>query len=114
MKVQIRTTCSFCDGEAYVPIREVVSCTGEHYTQHRRCAFRFWSPAIQPANRSLDWTTHRIQSVGVYKLAKEIVPQRRLQLLKGRQKATEMATLCPIPPISKEPALIPSDNSAPC
>ena len=39
MKVHIRTTCSFCDGEAYVPVREAVSCTGEHYTQHRRCAY---------------------------------------------------------------------------
>ena len=39
MKVQIRVPCSFCDGEAYVPVREAVSCTGEHYTQHRRCAY---------------------------------------------------------------------------
>jgi len=39
MKVQIRVTCSFCDGEAYLPVREVVSCTGEQYTQHRRCAY---------------------------------------------------------------------------
>lgn len=39
MKVQIRVTCSFCDGEAYLPVRETVSCTGEHYTQHHRCAY---------------------------------------------------------------------------
>ena len=39
MKVHIRTTCSFCEGEAYLPVREAVSCTGEHYTQHRRCAY---------------------------------------------------------------------------
>jgi hypothetical protein len=38
MQVHIRTTCSFCDGEAYLPVRETVSCTGERYTQHRRCA----------------------------------------------------------------------------
>ena len=24
MKVHIRTTCSFCDGEAYLPVREAV------------------------------------------------------------------------------------------
>lgn len=40
MKVKIRTTCSFCDGEAYLPVRETVSCTDEQYTKHRRCAFR--------------------------------------------------------------------------
>ncbi|MES0361313.1 MAG: hypothetical protein ABUK20_10390 [Anaerolineales bacterium] len=39
MKVHIRTTCSFCDGEAYLPVREAVSFTGERYTQHRRCAY---------------------------------------------------------------------------
>jgi hypothetical protein len=39
MKVYVRTTCSFCDGEAYLPVRETVSCTGEQYTQHRRCAY---------------------------------------------------------------------------
>jgi hypothetical protein len=38
MKVHIRTTCSFCDGEAYLPSREAMSYTGERYTQHRRCA----------------------------------------------------------------------------
>jgi hypothetical protein len=38
MKVKIRVTCSFCDGEAYLPVRETVSCIGERYTQHRRCA----------------------------------------------------------------------------
>ena len=39
MKVYIRTTCSFCDGEAYLPVREAVGYTGEQYTQHRRCAY---------------------------------------------------------------------------
>ena len=39
MKVHIRITCSFCEGEAYLPVREAVSCTGEQYTQHRRCAY---------------------------------------------------------------------------
>ena len=39
MKVHIRTTCSFCDGEAYLPVHETVSYTGERYTQHRRCAY---------------------------------------------------------------------------
>ena len=39
MKVHIRTICSFCNGEAYLSVREAVSYTGEHYTQHRRCAY---------------------------------------------------------------------------
>ena len=37
MKVHIRITCSFCEGEAYLPVRETVSYTGERYTQHHRC-----------------------------------------------------------------------------
>ena len=37
MKVQVRTTCSFCDGEAYLPVPETVSCTGEQYIQHLDC-----------------------------------------------------------------------------
>jgi hypothetical protein len=45
MKVQIRTTCSFCEGQAYLPVREAVSCTGERYTQHRRCAYCLGSGA---------------------------------------------------------------------
>ena len=39
MKVHIRTICSFCDGEAYLPVREVMSYSGELYTQHRKCAY---------------------------------------------------------------------------
>ncbi|MFC1923360.1 hypothetical protein ACFLY4_08725 [Chloroflexota bacterium] len=39
MKIHIRTTCSFCNGEAYLPVREAMSYTGERYTQHRRCAY---------------------------------------------------------------------------
>jgi hypothetical protein len=39
MKVHVRTTCSFCEGEAYLPVREAASCTGERFTQHRRCAY---------------------------------------------------------------------------
>jgi hypothetical protein len=39
MKVKVRTICSFCEGEAYLPVREAVSCTGEQYTQHRRCTY---------------------------------------------------------------------------
>ena len=39
MKVQIRVTCSFCEGEAYLPVREAVSYTGEQYTQHRSCSY---------------------------------------------------------------------------
>ena len=38
MKVHIRTTCSFCEGEAYFTCREAVSNSGERYTQHHRCA----------------------------------------------------------------------------
>lgn len=36
MKGHIRTTCSFCAGEAYLPSREALSYTGEQYTQHHR------------------------------------------------------------------------------
>jgi hypothetical protein len=39
MKVHICVPCSFCDGEAYLPAGEAVSCAGEHYTRHRRCAY---------------------------------------------------------------------------
>lgn len=39
MKVKIRATCSFCEGEAYLPVRETTSCTGERYTQHHRCPY---------------------------------------------------------------------------
>ena len=39
MIVHVRTTCSFCGGEAYIPVRETVSCTGERCTQHYRCAY---------------------------------------------------------------------------
>ncbi len=39
MKVHIRSTCSFCDGEAYLPVRETMSCTGERYTQYHRCSY---------------------------------------------------------------------------
>ncbi len=43
MKIQIRVTCSFCEGEAYQPVREALSCTGEQYNYHRRCAYCFGS-----------------------------------------------------------------------
>jgi hypothetical protein len=39
MKVQIRVTCSFCEGEAYLPVSEIVICKGDRYTQHGRCAY---------------------------------------------------------------------------
>lgn len=37
MKVHIRTICINCEGQAYLPVREVVSYSGERYTQHHRC-----------------------------------------------------------------------------
>jgi len=69
MKVHIRVPCSFCDGEAYLPVREMVSCTGERYTQHRRCAYclgsgeqnkwvnlrEFSDPLIRTIGKEPDW-----------------------------------------------------------
>ena len=39
MKVHIKTTCNFCNGQAYIPNGEVTSCTGEIYTQHKKCCY---------------------------------------------------------------------------
>ena len=36
-KVQILTTCAYCQGEAYLPDHEAVSNTGERYIQHEPC-----------------------------------------------------------------------------
>ena len=36
-KVQILTSCAYCEGAAYLPDREAVSATGERYIQYEPC-----------------------------------------------------------------------------
>ena len=38
IKVKILLTCEFCDGEAYLPIGEAESYTGERYIQYEPCS----------------------------------------------------------------------------
>ena len=38
IKVNILTTCEFCNGEAYLPIGEAVSFSGEKYIQYEPCS----------------------------------------------------------------------------
>ena len=37
IKIQILDTCSTCKGQAYIPIGEEVSNTGERYLSHKPC-----------------------------------------------------------------------------
>jgi hypothetical protein len=37
IKVQILDRCSHCDGEAYLPVAEAESYTGERYTRYEPC-----------------------------------------------------------------------------
>lgn len=37
IKVQIRTRCEYCHGEAYLPVSEEISASGEKYTRHLPC-----------------------------------------------------------------------------
>ena len=37
IKVQILTTCDFCEGDAYLPDGEAESYTGEKYTRYKPC-----------------------------------------------------------------------------
>jgi hypothetical protein len=37
IKVQIRTRCEHCHGEAYLPVDEAISNNGEKYTRHLPC-----------------------------------------------------------------------------
>jgi len=37
LKVQVLTTCSFCQGKAYLPLGEALSATGEPYTRYAPC-----------------------------------------------------------------------------
>ena len=39
LKVQILDECQHCKGEAYLPIGEAVSHTGELYIQYKPCRF---------------------------------------------------------------------------
>ena len=43
MKVHGRTTWSFCNGEAYLPVREAISYTGERYTQRSQVCRLPWA-----------------------------------------------------------------------
>ena len=38
IKVQILTQCEACDGEAYVPVGQAASYTGEKYTRYQPCS----------------------------------------------------------------------------
>jgi len=37
VKIQILITCQACNGRAYVPVGEEISCTGAKYIRHRPC-----------------------------------------------------------------------------
>jgi hypothetical protein len=37
IKIQIRSRCEYCHGEAYLPVGEAVSVDGEKYTRHLPC-----------------------------------------------------------------------------
>ena len=45
MKVHIRTTCSFCEGEAYLPVRKTVSCTEIYFPM--RIPIKFFEGEIK-------------------------------------------------------------------
>ena len=49
IKVHILTTCEHCGGEAYLPIGEAESYTGEKYTKYRPC------PQCQGSGRQSKW-----------------------------------------------------------
>lgn len=49
IKVQILTRCENCDGDAYFPIAEVTSYTGEPYTRYEMC------PSCQGSGRQTKW-----------------------------------------------------------
>jgi hypothetical protein len=53
IKVQILTTCQHCDGEAYLPIGEAVSFTGEAYTRYEPC------PVCQGSGEQTKWVSLR-------------------------------------------------------
>jgi DnaJ-class molecular chaperone len=37
VKIQILITCQACNGRAYVPVGEEISCTGTKFVRHRPC-----------------------------------------------------------------------------
>ena len=38
-KVQIKTTCDYCNGKAYIPLRKTKSYCGEIYTRYLPCNY---------------------------------------------------------------------------
>jgi hypothetical protein len=39
IKVQVLTTCDFCEGDAYLPDGEAESYSGEKYTRYKPCPY---------------------------------------------------------------------------
>ena len=39
IKVHIKTDCNFCNGQAYISNGKAESCSGEFYTQHKKCGY---------------------------------------------------------------------------
>lgn len=53
IQVQILTRCEHCDGEAYLPIGEAESYTGETYTRYLPC------PVCQGEGKMAKWISLR-------------------------------------------------------
>lgn len=51
IKVNILTTCEFCKGEAYLPIGEAESYTGEKYIRYEPC------PQCQGSGNQAKWAS---------------------------------------------------------
>ena len=51
--VQLLTTCQNCTGEAYLPIGEFESCSGETYTRYAAC------PHCQGSGSQTQWISLR-------------------------------------------------------
>ena len=49
IKVNILTTCEFCEGEAYLPIGEAESYAGEKYIRYEPC------PQYQGSGKQTKW-----------------------------------------------------------
>ena len=51
VKIQILTQCQCCKGEAYLPVEEAVSYTGEVYMRYRPCT------AFQGSGKQTRWVS---------------------------------------------------------
>jgi hypothetical protein len=51
IKVQILIHCEACDGEAYLPIGETLSYSGEVYTRYEPC------PQCQGSGKQIKWVS---------------------------------------------------------